>query len=188
MTCFENEDWIDRYLDGRLSPAEQVLFEEHLAACPTCQGKVTQLRTVFTALDLLQEVPAPANFRAQVMAGLPRPTALPVARWLLLAQAAATLLLLVLALPTLRAWYTHVSVWLSPGWLSRTAADVAVWGRNAWVSLTPALTLDLNLSWPKGFGLAWPQAAILAMVLVGLWVLGNRLLLAAEPNGRGGTT
>jgi anti-sigma factor RsiW len=188
MTCFENEDWVDRYLDGRLSPAEQARFEEHLAACPTCQGKVTQLGTVFAALDLLQEVPAPANFRAQVMTGLPRRAASPVARWLLLAQAAAALLLLALALPTLRAWYARVSVWLSPGWLSRTAADVAAWGRNAWASLAPALILDLNLSWPKGLGLAWPQAAILAMVLVGLWVLGNRLLLTTEPNGRGGMT
>ena len=188
MTCFENEDWVDRYLDGRLSPAEQARFEEHLAACPACQGEVTRLSAVFSALGLLQPVPAPTNFRAEVMAGLPRPTALPVARWLLLAQAAATLLLLVLALPTLRAWYAHVSAWLSPGWLSRTAADVAAWGRNAWASLAPALILDLNLSWPKGLGLAWPQAAILAMVLVGLWVLGNRLLLTTEPNGRGGMT
>ena len=188
MTCFENEDWIDHYLDGRLSPAEQARFEEHLAACPACQGEVTRLSAVFSALGLLQPVPAPTNFRAEVMAGLPRRAASPVARWLLLAQATATLLLLALALPTLRAWYAQVSVWLAPGWLSRTAADVAAWGRDVWASVAPALTLDLNLSWPKGFGLAWPQAAILAVALVGLWVLGNRLLLTAESNGRGGTT
>jgi anti-sigma factor RsiW len=181
MTCFENEDWIDRYLDGRLSPAEQARFEEHLAACPTCQGKVTQLSAVFATLDLLQEVSVPTNFRTQVMAGLPRRAASPVAGWLLLAQAAATLLLLALALPTLRAWYARISVWLAPGWLS-------TWGRDAWASLAPALTLDLNLNWPEGLGLAWAQAAILAVVLVGLWVLSNRLLLTAESNGRGGMT
>jgi anti-sigma factor RsiW len=188
MTCFENEDWIDLYLDGRLSPAEQARFEEHLAGCPTCQGKVAQLSTVFAALDLLQPVPVPADFRAQVMAGLPRHMASPVARWLLLAQAAASLLLLALALPTLRAWYAQVSAWLAPGWLSRIAADVTAWARGVWASVVPALTLDLNLSWPQGLGLAWPQAAILAVALVGLWVLGNRLLLTAASNARGGTT
>lgn len=188
MSCFEHEDWIDRYLDGRLSAAEQARFEEHLAGCPSCQRDVTQLSTLCTALDLLQEVPAPAGFRAEVMAGLPRRVAQPATRWVLVAQAAATLLLLALAYPTLKGWYAQVSGWFAPGWLSQTVTDVAAWSRAAWASLAPALTVDLDLSWPQGFGLGWPQAAILAVALVGLWALGNRLLFSAESNGTGGRT
>lgn len=36
MTCEEVVDFLMRYLDGELTPAERQTFEEHLGVCPPC--------------------------------------------------------------------------------------------------------------------------------------------------------
>ena len=94
MTCLQSKDWIDRYLDGELGPAEQAQFEEHLAACEACQRELAETRALFTVLGSLQEAPEPADFHQKVLAGLPHRPAAPAARWILATQVALTLALL----------------------------------------------------------------------------------------------
>jgi anti-sigma factor RsiW len=187
MTCLESKDWIDRYLDADLDPVEQARFEEHLAACGTCQQELAQTRALFTVLGSLQEVPVATGFHKEVLAGLPRRAASPAARWILATQVALTLALLVIAYPTVAGWYARASAWLSPGWLSAQATVVAAWAKSTWAWLALNLAVDLKAVWPRGLGLPWPQAALVVLALVGFWALGNRLLLAGKPNGIGGT-
>jgi len=188
MTYLGNKDRINRYLDGEMSPSEQTSFEEHLTGCRACQRELARTRALFAALHGLQEVPVPASFTEEVLAGLPRRSASPLGGWVLVAEVAATAIFLALAYPILTAWYGRIGAWFTPGWLSNRFADLAAWGRQLWRWLDAALAIDVGLAWPMGFGLTRPQTAVMALALVGLWWLGNRLLLAAKSNGAGGTT
>jgi anti-sigma factor RsiW len=187
MTCLENKDWIDPFLDGELDPGEVVQIEEHLAECETCQRELDQARALFVVLDNLQEQAVDTGFHKEVMAGLPRRSASPAARWILVAQVALTVLFLAIGYPTMADWYVQASTWITPGWLSAQLAFAAAWAKGTWAWLSTLLTIDLGTIWPKGFGLPWPQATLIALALVGFWVLGNRLLLAGKPNGIGGS-
>jgi anti-sigma factor RsiW len=187
MTCLESKDWIDPYLDDELNPGELARFEEHLAECEVCQRELAQTRALFSVLGDLQDEAVDLDFHKEVMVGLPRHSASPAARWILVVQAAITVLLLVIAYPTVVGWYARASDWLSPGWLSGQLALVAAWAKETWTWLASILTVDLSTIWPRGFDLPWPQAILIALALAGFWVLGNRLLLGGKPNGIGGT-
>lgn len=187
MTCFENKDWIDRYLDGEVDPAEKAQIEEHLAECQVCQRELAQTRALFAVLGDLQDEAVDVDFHEAVMAGLPRRSASPAVRRILAAQVALTVLLLAVAYPTVAAWYARAGDWLSPGWLSAQVAIVVAWAKGTWAWMAAPLAVDLSTIWPKGFGLPWQHAILIALALVGFWILGNRLLLAGKPNGIGGT-
>lgn len=186
MTCFGNEDKINRYLDGEMDALERTRFEEHLADCRACQQELAQTRALFTVLEGLQEAPAPANLLEEVLSGLPTRPAPGVGRWILVAQAAATVILLAVAYPRLVTWYAYVDAWFAPGWLSNRVAEVVTWGKDVWTWLVEALTGNIEWTWPQGFGLTGWQAALMAVALAGLWWLGNRLLLATRTNRTGG--
>ena len=188
MICSEHEARIHEYLDNELSPVERVRFEEHLAVCPGCQQQVASARALFAALGGLQPVEEPAGFRESVLAGLPFRAAQPIGQWVLAAQLVLTMALLALAYPLLATWYERVEGWLVPGWLSNILADLVARSGDAWAWLVSTFLVSIDLTWPRGLGLAWPQAALLALALFGLWWLGNRLLLATEANHNGGAT
>jgi predicted anti-sigma-YlaC factor YlaD len=54
------------YLDGELTLAEELLLENHLAACQTCRTEINLHKKMFSVLDLAfeghQEVELPKNF------------------------------------------------------------------------------------------------------------------------------
>lgn len=188
MTCLGNKEWSNRYLDGELSPSEQIHFEQHLATCQACQHELAQTQTLFAVLDALQDAPVPVSLRQTVLSGLPRHSTPPLARWVLVAQVVATVILLALAWPALNAWYRQISAWFAPGWLAHLTAGIAAWWQTTqtWLALT--LAVDIDLAWPRGLGLGWQQAVLMVLTLVSLWVLGNRLLFVAKSNETGGTT
>ena len=188
MLCTEHKALIQDYLDNELTPEERLRFEEHLAVCPSCQQELSGVRSLFAALEGLQPVQEPAGFKEGVLAGLPRRTRLPLGRIVLVGQMVVTMALLALAYPLLASWYERLSGWFSPGWLSDLLAHAAARAGAAWAWLVSRLTVGVDLAWPTGLGLAWPQAALLALALVGLWWLGNHLLLVTEANHNGGAT
>jgi anti-sigma factor RsiW len=188
MMCVEHKDLVQEYADDELSPAERARFEEHLAVCPSCQRELVKARALFASLEDLGLVEEPAGFKEGVLGGLPRRTLVPLGRWILAGQVVATMVLLGLAYPLLATWYAQIGSWLAPGWLSSLLAQAAAGGRDVWAWLVSTLTVSVDIAWPKGLGLAWPQAALLALALVGLWWLGNRLLLTTERNHNGGAT
>lgn len=200
MTCHGNEDWINRFLDGELAPEEGARFEEHLAGCAACRRELDQMRGLFAVLGSLEAQPAPGGMAEAVLARAPRPSAPPWFRWVLAAQAAATGMLLVLAYGRLVDWYEQLKTWLVPGWLANQvgwltnqanwlAAQIdslagelaALWTRLAGMPGELAAP-----AWLPGLALTWPQAALMVLALAGLWLAGNRLLLAPKQNGTGG--
>lgn len=188
MDCSGNPEWIDRYLDGEMLPEEQAQFEAHVVGCPSCQHEMAEMRALFATLKGLDAVPVPPGLRQEILAGLDRGLASPLVGRLVVIQVITSVVLLVLAYPTLAGWYERTNAWLGRGWLSRFIADAADWGQDVWSSLIQTVTVQVNLTWPRGLGLTWPQATLLAMALLGLWVLGNHLLLTTKLNGTGGRT
>lgn len=60
------------YVDGELSPHQELVLEQHLAACETCRAELNEQKKLLCALDFLLEEKAsdieiPANF-AKVVA------------------------------------------------------------------------------------------------------------------------
>jgi anti-sigma factor RsiW len=44
ITCRELIDFLDRHIDGDLSPGEKTEFERHLAVCPPCRSYLETYR------------------------------------------------------------------------------------------------------------------------------------------------
>jgi anti-sigma factor RsiW len=187
MSCPGKEDSIYRYLDGELSAAERSEFEAHLVGCPTCREALARAQGLFVLLNGLSAAPVPAGFASGVMAGLPSAVQPRGVTWLLAGQLVASVLCLVLSFRTLATWYEQLARWLAPGWLSERAAEASAWLENTWLGLRPELSLEGHLGWAHGWGLAWPQAALVVVALVGAWILGNRLLLVSRADITGGT-
>jgi len=96
-------------LDGRLAPSEQVAVRTHLATCRPCAEKLAEIERTRAALrELGARMPLPPaqepDAEARLMQAIEKRGASGprVAWWWLPATAAATLLLALLVLPTLR--------------------------------------------------------------------------------------
>ncbi|MEO8682473.1 MAG: zf-HC2 domain-containing protein [Vicinamibacterales bacterium] len=55
LTCRELTELVTNYLEGRLSLAERVKFEMHLAMCRHCRAYVQQMRETIQTLGKLPE-------------------------------------------------------------------------------------------------------------------------------------
>jgi len=88
--CQGQEEVIQLFLDDALTSAERAAFLAHVRRCRACQGLLTEFKAVFTALNSLADVPAPAGVVAQVMANLParqaQPRRVAMGYWLLVSQ------------------------------------------------------------------------------------------------------
>ena len=177
MTCLGDEERINRYLDDDLNPEERAQFEAHLSDCPACRRALARQRALFALLDGLAEAPVPADLREAVLAGLPRRRAAPLGRWLLMAQAAATVALLALAWPTLRRLYVQWTALLPPGWLTALAAEAFARFRETIAWFQAALTVEVHLALVPRLGLTWSQMTLAVGALIVFWLLGNHLLL-----------
>jgi anti-sigma factor RsiW len=62
---------MDLYLEGELSEPERREFEEHLAVCPGCAGKLEDRRALDLAFSSLPPIDVPRDFAAAVLARLP---------------------------------------------------------------------------------------------------------------------
>lgn len=55
MTCQDLVELVTAYLDGALSDADRVRFEEHIELCPMCQVHLAKLRAMVRELGELRE-------------------------------------------------------------------------------------------------------------------------------------
>lgn len=63
MTCTEYAVLLEKFLDGRLSPAEEAQMQQHEAACPACAAQRRALDTLQDDLTDLTDAPEmPADF------------------------------------------------------------------------------------------------------------------------------
>lgn len=58
LTCRELTELVTNYLEGRLSLADRVRFEMHLAMCRHCRAYVQQMRLTIAALGRIPDEPA----------------------------------------------------------------------------------------------------------------------------------
>jgi anti-sigma-K factor RskA len=77
MTAHEIHALSGAYAVDALDDAERALFEEHLAACPTCQEEVTSLVEATAHLADSTATPAPASLRDSVLAEISKVRPLP---------------------------------------------------------------------------------------------------------------
>lgn len=77
MTCREIADFLNRYLDGDLPPAERAEFDRHLAVCPACvaylDGYEKTVRVLHATTPTPSDLPAaPEEVIAAILASTRR--------------------------------------------------------------------------------------------------------------------
>ena len=55
MACKELVELVTDYLDGALSEADRVRFDEHLVGCPFCRTYLDQMRQTIRTMGQLRE-------------------------------------------------------------------------------------------------------------------------------------
>ena len=67
--CQNFKDYIEDYLEGRLSAQEAAEIEEHLKSCPNCQKEMIVWQELFQNLAILSQadVRLSSDFTTQVM-------------------------------------------------------------------------------------------------------------------------
>ena len=105
MTCDQFDQWLDAYLDGGLTAAQQGSMDAHLAECAACRTHAGEMRTVLAAATSLpRSVAPPRDLWPDIAARLParRPVAaVRPAAWARWAPLAAAALVLVTVTATL---------------------------------------------------------------------------------------
>ncbi len=66
MKCERAQAWFSDLIDGSIGSAEKVVLEAHLRDCASCAEDVKRLGALWTAMDAMPDVPAPANLRATI--------------------------------------------------------------------------------------------------------------------------
>jgi hypothetical protein len=72
MECREALELLNDEIDGRLAPADAARLAEHVARCAACASEKRSLASLRATFRAVPKVAAPAEFRAGVMASLPR--------------------------------------------------------------------------------------------------------------------
>jgi len=68
MTCREVVELMTDYLEGALTAADRLRFEDHLAGCEGCTAYLEQLRLSLRVLGALAFVPVPDAQRRELVA------------------------------------------------------------------------------------------------------------------------
>lgn len=66
MKCERAQEFFSDYCEGRLTGANLVALEAHIADCATCREQIADLKRVWQMLAVTTEVDPPADLRAQV--------------------------------------------------------------------------------------------------------------------------
>lgn len=55
LTCRELVELVTEYLEGAMTPADRLLFEQHLVVCPSCTTYLDQMRETIRLTGMLRE-------------------------------------------------------------------------------------------------------------------------------------
>lgn len=67
MTCRQVVELMTDYLEGALSPADRLRFEEHIAGCDGCRAYLAQLSTTRKVLRKLADEPIHPDLQAELL-------------------------------------------------------------------------------------------------------------------------
>ncbi len=179
------------YLDGELSSAEQMTFETHLSGCLRCQNQLTELRTLFHAIQEAPQFPLERDLSALVVAALEQPTAVAAnLRWLLSLQLAIAIMALALfGALNFSSPLPAFDFSLAQETLGQGLADYLAEFSAGWEQWLDAFSLYLNEKTSPLDKFPFPafsNIAILATLLGGgvLWFAANRMLLPIKMENR----
>ncbi len=74
MTCEQCQDQLSDLLEGELAPAAEREVRSHLATCPECARRLSELQTLVSALRGLPEIEPPAELRERLREIATRPS------------------------------------------------------------------------------------------------------------------
>jgi len=192
------DETLNEFLDDALPPAARAAAAGHMAGCAACAARLAALEGVVARFEAVQVPALSRDLSAGVLRAIaqptdpaPRPAPRPILNWVFAAQALAALLLLALAWPVVS---SLASAWINPGtglgpglrdalaeiqsWLA-FVADPARTVERAWIALQtwwPDWVTFVGFSWPDT-GLGPVEAGLLVAAALGLWLVGNGLLL-----------
>ena len=181
-----DEDVLNEYLDGELSPSGCSSLEAHLARCPDCTRRLDALRELFANVQGLPEEALSRDLAPGVLRGLSRRrVSWRVLDLTLAGQAILALVLAVLAWPTLAQQAAVYAAFGLEGW----QVPLAAWsGSFNQVSQAASALFDrgMRFDWPPGLFARVSSSEILVIfsVISVLWLVGNGLLLG--PRTRAG--
>jgi predicted anti-sigma-YlaC factor YlaD len=66
-TCQELAEFLTDYLEGVLTPAERVSFDDHIAGCRDCTLYVEQMRVTIAASGRIREEDIPPSVREELL-------------------------------------------------------------------------------------------------------------------------
>jgi predicted anti-sigma-YlaC factor YlaD len=172
-----NEEVLDSYLEHVLTADEAARVERHLTECAACRADLEGLARLYSGLAALPAEPMPVDLAPRVMARItsrPERRRLWLIEALLVAQVALTLAL---------------AAWLAP--LLGPHLPAAPWSPFDPSAISPVrLVAPLAARLPLGTfpaaALAPLPLALVAALLVAVWLVGNRLVLgtATRPGRR----
>ena len=67
VSCQEVVELVTDYLEGRLTPDEAALFEQHLNFCDGCDWYVEQLRATIATVGRIEQEEVPEAMRAKLL-------------------------------------------------------------------------------------------------------------------------
>jgi predicted anti-sigma-YlaC factor YlaD len=68
LTCADIVKLVTDYLEGRLTRAERLRFEGHVAICPPCRSYLDQMRTTVELVGGLREEDVPPELEEHLVA------------------------------------------------------------------------------------------------------------------------
>ena len=156
LTCEDIRDLLDAYLDGELCAEDETALRAHLSVCASCREELEELKAMRAALPLTHEE-YPENLHEGIMAALSAATAgeskktrRRVGLWA--TRIAASLLILVLALPLMYRWIPvkneEKNAQLQPLSVdARIAGSVLLYpvGANVWESRSEGFATEYRL-------------------------------------------
>jgi predicted anti-sigma-YlaC factor YlaD len=175
-----SDETLNEYLDKALAPADHSEAESHLAACPACDARLVELRSLFVKLESLPERSPALDLVPRVLShlsesALPRPV-----RWLTVAQALAAIIAMVVAWPLVASVFPIEIIPPLPS-VNELLASLVLWFTTVGAFQFPTFSFDIPL-----FSIGIPSATlILAMLGMSfLWLLSNGLLLIPRSRRR----
>lgn len=178
---------LNEYLDAVLAPDRRAEVEAHLAQCSDCAARLSDLRSLFAALEAMPDAPLARDLSVAVIAAFRRPrlqnpVAHPALRIALAVQAFAALVLLGAAAP----FVVRAPQWVAAsqfGERATSAIATAVTGfTSEWLAAPAAAQRTMSESFEMLRRLTlpplpWQNVGLCLSAVALLWLLGNGLLL-----------
>lgn len=168
-----SDETLNEYLDNALAAADLSEGESHLAVCPECAGRLTELRILLAELDLLPERTLEIDLVPRVLSRLPESVLPRSVRWLAAAQILAAIIAVVIAWPLVAAVFPAGIIPPLPS-LNESLVSLSLWISTVGTFQIPTPLFDV-----PSFSLDIPSTTLVIAVLgmLFLWLLSNGLLL-----------